>query len=150
MNSNIIMIFKKNLSEIDVSLFDTQLSSTKEIFESLVSCNPSIIGISVKPGTIKITTEIINGIKDMIASNLLDKRTITVLWGAMPSINPHMFIDKYPDVFVGMQEWEYTLEWLVDYYKGGRDIKEVPNLVYKSDNWNIVFTIKKSLICKIG
>ena len=128
---------KKNVMDINLNLIDTQLSSKEDLFEELSFTQPSIIWISVRAGTIEITKDIVDWIKELILLNLLDKETILVLWGNMPSINPKMFIEEYPDILVWIKEWEYTLEWIIDYYRWGRNIDEIPNLVYMSPKWEI-------------
>jgi hypothetical protein len=60
----------------------------------------------------------------------------------MLSINPNIFIKECPDTFIGVQEGEYVLKGLIEYYRGTRELEQIPNLVYKLPNGKIIHTKK--------
>ncbi|PKP43504.1 MAG: hypothetical protein CVT95_12180 [Bacteroidetes bacterium HGW-Bacteroidetes-12] len=100
--------------------------------------NPQdIIGLSIQPGSLTLLDLFIKGYNSIEFMD--DDNPLIVFGNQIPTYFPNEMLKKMPEGVIVRGEGEESLRELVEFVKGNRNLKDIPNLVYKNND-KIIYT----------
>ncbi|RKY45196.1 MAG: hypothetical protein DRP81_04455, partial [Candidatus Omnitrophota bacterium] len=130
-------------SNVQIKLFDLQLSPLDSVIKEIENMNPHIIGLSVRIGSLKQMEEVLKRIKSLPIFK--EKVPLIVLGNVVPTFTADVLLKKYKDAIIVIGEGELTMRDLVKkMIEDDRDYSDVPNLAYMK-NGKIVYTKREYL-----
>jgi anaerobic magnesium-protoporphyrin IX monomethyl ester cyclase len=122
---------------ISVKIVDCTFLTQKQAIKKIIDSEPNIIGIQSMYSMRNKTLE--------LASILRDHCDFLVAGGALPSINPELFLNNFDMVIIG--EREQTMLELVKQLENGGDLSEIEGIAYRDkDTGQIRQTAPRILI----
>jgi anaerobic magnesium-protoporphyrin IX monomethyl ester cyclase len=123
--------------DISVKIVDCTFLTQKQAIKKIIDSEPSIIGIQSMYSMRNKTLE--------LASILKGQCDFLVVGGALPSINPDLFLNNFDIVVIG--EGEQTMLELVKHLENGGDLSQIEGIAYRDkDTGQIRHTAPRLLI----
>ena len=131
----IAAILKKH--DIPVKIIDCTFLTQKQALNKIIESKPNIIGIQSMYSMRNKSLE--------LASILKDHCDFLVVGGALPSINPELFLNDFDIVVIG--EGEQTMLELVKQLENGGDLSQIKGIAYRGkDTGKIRMTPPRILV----
>jgi len=123
--------------DISVKIIDCTFLTQKQAIKKIIDSEPNIIGIQSMYSMRNKTLE--------LASILKGQCDFLVVGGALPSINPELFLNNFDIVVIG--EGEQTMLELVKHLENGGDLSQIEGIAYRDkDTGQIRQTAPRILI----
>lgn len=123
----------RNQFKAQVYLFDLQIMTKTKILEMLGELNFDMIGISMTFGLFDTMTDLV--------SELIIRypNTKIVIGGSLAVFDYKEVLNLFPNVIVALGEGEKSIPQLLDWTRGNRELREIPDISY-IDNGKIIRT----------
>ncbi len=127
----------------EIKLFDSQLFPSRDLMiEKIVSLKPDIIGLSINAGGSSEADIIINELQNKTDFSLL------ILGNTIPTFKADRWLNKYPHSMIVTGEGEEAFIELLRATHSPVNLNTISNLVYKTEDNNIITTEKKRIPLK--
>ena len=119
---------KTHYPEIDVDIYDLQISDMTDLLEAIIKNRPVILGISAKLQTFDQMQILYSRLKTTIP---IDQMPILVMGNAIPNFNGQLILEEYyKDIIVARAEGEIVFDDLIAYIRGIKKLQETRNISF--------------------